>query len=240
MIRTVFATCVVLSLLASAARADWDTTRPSMKVAIVPFVVHGDAGRDWLGNAMQEGLATGLHQVSGVIVAGIAPADAAGAIAMTKYSGADAVVFGSIQVVDQQIRVSGQIVSTITGESLGAIRSDGSQRDLFDIENILAARVERVLRPPTNPGATGGKPATLQIVGPAVAPGPSRYFDGNVMAQITPPDRYRDEYNKYYYQTADTSGFGAYCGAPWCVWGCGLCSPCGIGCPVIATPVHGW
>jgi TolB-like protein len=241
MIRTIFATCVVLGFLAAQSRADWSTTQPSIKVAIVPFVVHGDAGHDWLGNAMQEGLATGLHQASGVIVAGTAPADAAGALAMAKYSGADVIIFGSIQIVGDQMRVAGQIISPITGEQVGALRSDGSQRDLFNIEDLLAARVERILAPPTslNP-ATTGKPATLQLVGPTIAGGPSRYFDGDLMTQITPPAQYRDEYDKYYYQTSDTSAFAAWCGAPWGVWGGCSGAGYGIGCPVIATPVSGW
>ena len=166
MIRIIFVMSAMLSLVTVEARADWGTTRPSMKVAVVPFNVHGDTGGDWLGRAMQEGLATGLHRVSGVIVAGVAPADSAGAMAMAKYSGADAVIFGSIQVVDGQIRVAGQIISTETGESLAALRSDGSQSDLFNIEDILAARVERILMPPpANHAATGAKPVALPVVG---------------------------------------------------------------------------
>jgi TolB-like protein len=241
MVRIILVMCGILSFATVEARADSGTTRPSMKVAVVPFDVHGDTGRDWLGRAMQEGLATGLHQASGVIVAGVAPANAAGAMSMTKSTGADAVIFGSIQLVDEQIRVTGQIVSTDTGESLGTLRSDGSLRDLFDIEDTLAARVERILMPPpANRITTAGSAATLQVVGPTVGPGVPRYFDGNLMAQLTPPDRFRDQYDKYYYQPGNTCSYSAYCGASWGAWGCGLWSSCGVCCPVIATPVTGW
>jgi TolB-like protein len=241
MFRIIFAMCVMLSFVSDEARADWGTTRPSMKVAVVPFNVQGDTGRDWLGRAMQEGLATGMRQVSGVIVAGVAPADAAGATNLAKYAGVDAVIFGSIQLVGEQIRVSGQIISTETGESLGALRSDGSLRNLFDIEDLLAARVERILMPPpADRATTGGPAATLQVVGPTMGPGVSRYFDGNLMGQITPPDRYRDEYDKYYYQSGNSCFYSAGCGACWGAWGCGWAPSCGVCCPVIATPVTGW
>ena len=240
MVRIILAICGIVSFATVEARADWGTTRPSMKVAIVPFSVHGDAGHDWLGQAMQEGLATGLHRASGVIVAGVAPADAAGAMSMTKYTGADAVIFGSIQLVGGQIRVTGQIISTETGESLGALRSDGSLTGLFDIEDVLAARIERILMPPpTNRSATAGPAATLQIIGPTIASGASRYFDGNLMSQLTPPERYRDEYDKYYYQSGNTCFYGG-CYTCWGGWGCGGGSFGGVCCPVIATPVTGW
>jgi TolB-like protein len=239
MIRIISAICVLLPFLTTEARADWGTTRPSMKVAVVPFTVHGDAGREWLGRAMQEGLATGMRQVSGVIVAGLAPADAAGAIYMSKSTNADAVIFGNIQVISGQIRISGQIIATDTGESLGTLRSDGSERDLFNLEDVLSSRVERILMPSPANHAAAGPAVALELVGPTVGPTTSRYFDGNLMGQINPPDRYRDQYDKYYYYSGDTSAFGYWCGRPWGAWGCGI--GCGaIGCPVIATPVSGW
>ena len=154
-----------------------------MKVAVVQFSVHGDSGQNWLGSAMQEGLATGMQPGFGSDRGGrCAPADAAGATNLAKYAGADAVIFGSIQLVGEQIRVTGQIISIDTGESLGTLKSDGSLRNLFDIEDVLAARIERILMPPpANRAAAGGPAATLQVVGPTMGPGVSRYFDGNLI-----------------------------------------------------------
>lgn len=245
MIRLICAMCVVLSVTAVEALADSSTTRPTITVAVMPLNVQGDAGGDWLGRAMQEGLATGLRQasgVSGVIVAGLAPIDSSSAIAMAKSADADAVIFGDIQIIGGQMRVTGQIISMRTGQSLGALRSDGSEEDLFKMEDLLADRVERILAPPpaNRPATTGGHGAELPLIGPTVASGATRYFDGNLMAQLTPPARDRDEYDKYYYQTADTSSFAGCCGAPWGAWGCGLGCFGGGGCPVIATPVSGW
>jgi TolB-like protein len=243
MVRIIVATCAMaLAGLAAAARADSSTTRPALTVAVVPFEVRGESGREWLGRAMQEGLATGLQRasgISGVIVAGIAPADSAGAIAMAKSASADAVVFGAVQVVDGQIRIGGQIISMSTGKSLGVLRSDGSQRDLFNIEDILAARAQRILMParPADRAVHSNSRPQLELAGPTIEHGGSRYFDGNVLSQITPPARFGDDYDRYYYYSADT----AYCATYWC--GSGNFCGCGFGNPVLfpaAYPVSGW
>jgi hypothetical protein len=189
-------------------------------------------------------LATGLQRasgISGVIVAGIAPVDSAGAMAMAKSAGtgADAVVFGGIQVVDGQIRVSGQVISMSTGKSLGVLRSDAAERDLFSVEDVLADRTQRILMP-TRPAdrATSANPRPqIELAGPTIGRGGSRYFDGDVLSQITPPARFGDDYDRYYYYSADTSGWGTFCGGPG--FFCGF----GFGNGVLfpgAYPVSGW
>lgn len=234
MVRNIFMAFAVLLIAAANLKAD----AAKISVAVTPFEVLGTGGHEWMGRAMQEGLATAIPH--GVIVAGLPPADAAGALTMTRAAGADVVVFGTIQVVENQIRVSGQIISNRTGQPLGTLHDEGSERDLFRIEDSLAARIGRILSPPppVNAGAAVRPAATLAVVGPTIAPGPSRYFDGNVMSQITPPARFGDDYDRYYYQTSDTSAVAACYGAPWGGWGIG------IGCsgvrPVIATPTSGW
>jgi TolB-like protein len=247
MMRIIVATCALaLAGLAATARADSSTTRPTFTVAVVPFDVQGEPGHEWLGRAVQEGLATGLQRasgVSGVIVAGIAPADSAGAMAMAKSAGtgagADAVVFGGIQMVDGQIRVSGQIISMSKGILLGILRSDGSERDLFNIEDSLADRTQRILmhaRPADRAVRSNPRPQ-IELAGPTIGRGGSRYFDGDVLGQITPPARFGDEYDRYYYYTADTSCCASY----WC--GSGYFGGCGFGNGVLfpaAYPVGGW
>jgi TolB-like protein len=247
MVKIIVAMCAMaLAGLASAARADSSTTRPTLTVAVVPFDVRGESGREWLGRAMQEALATGLQRgsgISGVIVAGIAPADSAGAMAMAKSAGtgarADAVVFGGIQVVDGQIRIGGQILSMNTGKSLGVLRSDGSERDLFNLEDVLAARAQRILMParPANDAVHANPSPQIELAGPTIGRGGSRYFDGNLLSQITPPARFGDDYDRYYYYSADTA-----CCAP---YGCGSGYSCGFGFGngvlfPAAYPVSGW
>ena len=242
MFRSIALLCVIFSMAAATARADSSTTRPSLTVAVLPFDVQGESGREWLGKAMQEGLATGLQSgsnISGIIVAGLPPADAAAAIDMAKSTGADAVIFGSIQIIDDQIRVTGQIISIATSQPLGTLRSDGAKQELFNIEDLLSSRVQRILAPAKARASSSAPPAQLTLVGPTIGPGPSRYFDGDVKSQITPAPRFRDEYDRYYYQSADTSSATCCFGYSWCGWGGGF-GYCGGPCPVIATPVTGW
>src|SRR5580692_9097003 len=76
MIRSIFAMMLMALILPAAALADAPTSRPSVKIAVLPFDVQGTSGQDWIGRAMQEGLATGLQNqpgVQAVIVSGIAP-----------------------------------------------------------------------------------------------------------------------------------------------------------------------
>src|ERR1700722_8764994 len=73
MIRIICAMCVVC-MTVDVARADWAPKTPAMKVAVVPFDVQGEAGHEWLGRAIQEGLATelsGAPGMAGVIVPGV-------------------------------------------------------------------------------------------------------------------------------------------------------------------------
>jgi TolB-like protein len=236
----------ILTVSLAAATAHADAARPALTVAVTPFDVQGSPGNDWLGRAIQEGLATGLQKssgFSGVIVPGIAPPDAGGAVTAAKPANSDFVAFGSVQIVDGQIRILGQIISLATGKSIGTLRCDASEEQLFDAEDRLAAQAQRILTAtiPTNRKAATTPAPSLQLVGPTVATTGPHYFQGDVMSQITPPARNQDDYDRYYYYTGDTAACGALYGAPFaCYGGCGVCA---FGAPAvlpIATPISGW
>lgn len=243
MIRSFLAFLMAMTLPAMAM-ADVPTTRPALKVAVMPFDVVGNAGQEWMCQALQEGLAMGLQKtswISAIIVPGLAPADMAAAIAAGKSADADAVVFGSIQVLDDQIRVGGHIVSVTTGQTIGNLQCDGTVRGLFDIEDILSDRAGRILKP-AKPAAVSSPaaPATFEVVGPSVATRGPQYFDGDISAVIARPERFRDDYDRYYYHSADTAAWGAMCSAP---FSCGGPFGCGFGNPAlfpVAAPVSGW
>ncbi|HEX4055234.1 MAG TPA: hypothetical protein VHX86_13300 [Tepidisphaeraceae bacterium] len=239
-----FLACLIAMTLPATALADVPTTQPALKVAVTPFDVIGNSGQEWMGRALQEGLATGLQKTAGisaVIVPGLAPANAAAAIDATKSLGADAVIFGSIQVLDDQIRIGGRIVSMKTGQTIGQLQCDGTVRGLFDVEDILSDRAGRVLKAATRVAVSRtAAPVSFEIVGPSVATRGPQYFDGDISAAIAHPERFRDDYDRYYYHSADTAGWGTMCGAP---FSCGVPFVCGSGNPVlfpVATPVSGW
>ncbi len=244
MLRAILAFFMAAVAIPSLAIADGAATQP-VKVAIVPFDVIGEVGHEWMGHALQEGLATGLQKSSGIsaiIVAGVVPVDANAAIAEGKSVDADVVIFGSVQVNDQTLRVGGRMVSVRTGETVGTLQSDGDDRGLFEIEDLLSERASRILTPVKRAKApVAAAQATFEIVGPSVsASGGPRYFDGDLSSVITPPQRFGDDADRYYYHSAYTSG---------CSYSCGYCGPyyhsaCsyagnGILCP-IAAPTRGW
>ncbi|MGD0461677.1 MAG: hypothetical protein ABSB74_04230 [Tepidisphaeraceae bacterium] len=227
----------------AAVFGDGAATRPAVKVAILPFDVIGEAGHEWIGHALQEGLASGLQKGSGisaVIVAGIVPADANAAIAQGKSVDADVVIFGSVQMVENTLRVGGRIVSVRTGETIGGLQNDGDLRGLFEIEDLLSERTWRILAPanrPQTPRATGS--AAIEIVGPTVASVGPRYFDGDLSLVISRPQRFGDDYDRYYYHSASTSGWWQGCGPCGAIYGvCGYPGN-GVLFPA-ATPTRGW
>jgi TolB-like protein len=242
MLRSFLAICAAALAFPAMVLGDSAATRPALKAAVAPFDVVGEAGHEWLGRAMQEGLAMGLQKnrgISAVIVPGLAPADANAAIAAADSANADVVVLGSIQVLDDQIRVGGQIISVKTGQVIGGLQSDGNVRGLFDIEDLLSDRAGRLLRPVNHAAAASAvRRPTLEIVGPTVATQSAQYFDGDISSVISRPQRFGDEYDRYYYQSASTAGCGyGCCFGALSYWGFG----CGAG-PVFqsAYPVHGW
>ena len=246
--------CVFALGFAACARADATSPPHPVSVAVTPFDVLAAADSQWLGRALQEGIATGIQKssgMSGVIVPGLAPPDALSAIAMGKPASADAVVFGSVQVVDNQIRILGQVIAISTGKTLGTLRCDAPESGLFDAEDQLAAEAQRILTAavPVARKASATPAPTIQWVGPTVATaGRPRYGSGDVMSAITPKPGNRDDYDRYYYYSADTAAAGSCYGAPFPYYGgfCGGGIGFGGGCfggpsvlPVV-TPVHGW
>ena len=128
-------------------------------------------------------------------------------------------IVGSIQVVDNQMRIGGRIIWAETGQPIGSIQCDGNIRGLFDLEDLLSDRVRGVLRPAARSEVRPASPAALEVVGPSLATGTARYFDGDISSVIARPPRFRDDYDRYYYQSATSSSWG-YCWGPW---------PCGLG-----------
>jgi TolB-like protein len=243
MLRAILTFFLAVAAIPSLVFGDGSTTRP-VKVAVVPFEVIGDAGHEWMGHAVQEGLATGLQKgsaISAVIVAGIVPVDANTAIAAGKSVDADVVIFGSVQVNDQTLRASGLMISVNTGATLGALKSDGDLRGLFEIEDLLSERASRILTLVKRVKASvAAEPVKFEIVGPTVSLAGPTYFDGNLASVIARPVRFGDDYDRYYYHSASTSGSTYYCDScGGCYYGAGGCSGNGILCP-IATPTRGW
>jgi TolB-like protein len=189
-----WAVCAAILPLCSVAAGDAAAPgKPT--IAVMPFDVLGDTSRAWLGKAFQEGL-SGNFQQSGMQTSEIA-------------LGADFVLTGSVQIVGDQMRVAGKISNAAGDQVIGRFRSDGSVRDLFDIEDAMASKAERLMKPSS---ASAGLAPAIQPVGGTLSTSVSRYFDGNIAATLAVPDQFQDEYNRVNYHP--TQWYWGY-GYPW-------------------------
>jgi TolB-like protein len=190
-----------ISQFSPIIRADSPPNRPQqIAIAVKPFAVLGDGSRAWVGKALQEGVVSDLEQRGYQAVDGSAPADF--------------VVTGSVQIIDDQLRIAGRISTGADDKTVGRFHSDGNLRDLFSIEDSLSSKADRLMIPPkpVAAGAVRAAPAaTLTLVG-ASLPSPSRYFDGNLAATLAIKDQFTDEEYRYNYRPTQF-----YCGYyPFC------------------------
>jgi TolB-like protein len=220
---------VCLALLATAP-----VRGAGVKVAVLPFDVLGEAGHEWVGRAMQDALGTGMQNVRGisaVLVPAVGPIDTDAALTAARSAGADFVIFGTIQFVDDQMRVSGHVAAVASGKIVGSLTSDSNLRDLFGVEDSLARRAGMLVSPPPiQPSASPSPRPEIQLVGPSLPARQSLYFDGDLSSVTATPDRFRSDYDRYYYHPAAGDaclGWGGYFGG----------AACGVGGVIMQTSV---
>jgi TolB-like protein len=185
------------------------------KVLLLPFDSVGPVEKDWVAKALQQNLVAELARVNSVqAVTGERPAG--GADAALKAAGeakADYVVFGSYQSVDGDLRMTGQVIDVNKKQAVAGLKSTGSQRDLFGMEDVIAHQIKRALPQPV----AEAKPEMLQqppAAPPLIEPnGPVVIDDANLRAQelqdqidraidrmrYAPPDYYDDYPSSYGY-----------------------------------------
>src|ERR1700722_11990087 len=146
--------CLLLAAMiglisAAKSRADEAATRPSGTcIVVMPFEAVGEPGHEWVGRAMQEGLANGItrqHDLQAVIVPAVGTIDTQSAMNAGRIANADYVILGSVQFNEDQMRVGGQVISIHTGRSVGTLSSDGGLHDLFSMEDALSDRTVRLV-----------------------------------------------------------------------------------------------
>ncbi len=100
---------------------------------LLPFDSAGQAEKAWIAKAVQQNLLAELGRVNSVAAeVGAVPAvDVAGALKLAEASGAQFVVFGSYQVVDADLRITGQVVDVAGKKAVAGLKATGTQRDLF-------------------------------------------------------------------------------------------------------------
>ena len=76
-----------------------------------------------------------------------ATSDSAVAAKVGHDTGASLVAFGTYQIVDTDVRINGQLVDAATGKQIAALKATGPRRDLFHMEDLLAAQAVASLPP---------------------------------------------------------------------------------------------
>ena len=155
------------------------------KVLLLPFDSVGPVEKDWVAKALQQNLVAELARVNSVqAVTGNHPASAMdAALKAADEAHADYVVFGSYQSVEGDLRMTGQVIDVNKKLAVAGLKTTGSQRDLFGMEDVIAHQIKRALPQPVaeaHPEMLQQPPANP----PAIEPnGPVVIDDANLRAQ---------------------------------------------------------
>ena len=149
-----------MALLTPLVRGDVansPATRPAgrQKVVVFPLVVIGEPGHEWMGRAAQEGIASEMEKSGAVRAstgqAGNGATDDESIRLVTRSSGADLVMVGTIQIVDANLRVDARVLRGGDLEPVANLRDEGVIRDLFAIEDRVAQQAARKIAPAARP-----------------------------------------------------------------------------------------
>ncbi len=161
-----YALFILLLFVATAQAAP--TTRPAgitPDVLVLPFEeIDANPTQAWIGQAIQQSLVADLSQMPALQPGpGEARAQREHAVEAAREAGARYVVLGSFQLVDPQLRITGQVIDATSGEVLGGLKSTGTVRDLFAMQDTIGTQAKRILNQATRPAET---PASTEPAAP--------------------------------------------------------------------------
>lgn len=119
------------------------------RVMVLPFEeISANPSQGWIGQAISQSIVAELSQLRTIEPAAgdrqTSVVDRARAAA--EAGGADYVVLGGYQLLDPQLRITGQVIAVDSGEVIGGLKATGTVRDLFGMQDSLAAQTKRILR----------------------------------------------------------------------------------------------
>jgi TolB-like protein len=243
----------VVTLLTSAAVAQPPATtqatseRPPMNVLLLRFdQLDQSAGMQWVGRAVQQSLlaeAVRLRAIQPITpkeetLTTRSTTDQNVAERMGKESGADYVVYGSYQTIENELRLTGSLLGVNSGKLVGGLKATGAVRDLFGLQDQMADQMKRqlmnVYAPPATQPVVAAAPSVLTPVTPMATPVPTgASFEGSSLQQSLrykgsiyetfKSERNQNARNNYYYSYPDGyyggyyGGWYGYTFTPW--WG---------------------
>jgi len=173
-------TFIVLMLMGTVAWAN-----APAKVLLLPFESVGPVEKDWVAKALQQNLVAELARVNSVqaVTGNHAVSVMDDALKAADDAHADYVVFGSYQAVDGDLRMTGQVIDVNKKVAVAGLKTTGSQRDLFGMEDVIAHQIKRALPQPVaeaHPEMLQQPPAAPPVIEPN---GPVVINDANLRAQ---------------------------------------------------------
>ncbi len=181
------------------------------KVQVFAFAAVGDPGKDnWIGRGIQENLQTEVQSTGALLLmTPKMPEVGADLVEAAKQNGANLVVTGSYQIVDDQIRVNGHLIDVGNGNSVGSFSSTGPHKDLFKIEDAVGEQLRRLLPlpalpvpvarsdDPQNPDASGSQQQPRQppvVVSYAQPDTINNYYETTTVAPYYYPESFYPTY----------------------------------------------
>jgi TolB-like protein len=180
---------------------------------VLPFqTVDGRLGDQWIARSIQQSILSDL-MTSGPMPVSTAPSPAADPADAGRRAGARYVIDSLIHLNPAEgetaIRVTGQVISTETGQPIAAVKATGTLDNLFALEDDLGAqfrrRLNQVIGKPTPPAAEA--PPEIPFSGPVTSSPQQRYpwYDYGAPHNVPP-----DAMERYYYQVPFPNGFPYY------------------------------
>jgi adenylate cyclase len=122
-------------------------------IAVLPFQnMSGDPEQDYFADGMVEEIITALSRIPWLfVIARNSTFTYKGQTVDVKQVGRELgvryVLEGSVRKAGDRVRITGQLIDTLTGTHLWADRFDGSLEDIFDLQDKVAISVSGVIEP---------------------------------------------------------------------------------------------
>jgi len=150
----------LLAMGAAVRAAEAVGVPPKTTVMVLPFtMLSDDMENQWIGQAIalilqaelvQEPTLSIVSNISITVpargpVANPAAMDDQAVMKLAQKAGANLLIVGSYQVVSTEVRATGRVLDIVSGQPVGYIKATASQRQLLELEDMLADQTREVL-----------------------------------------------------------------------------------------------
>jgi TolB-like protein len=206
-------------------------TQSGTSILILPFSSPpGNELYRWVGPAIQHVIAADVSHGSRVLNV-LAPAsaqpadDADAALSAGRTAGASFVVFGQTQLVEREVRLTGEVMDVSAGRSIGGLKATGKLDDLFHLEDAIGSQVIAALPASLREDQTAQAPTTTEQPSASqpqpYTSGPTVYDNGGYYdsAYTYPSGGYAYSYPSYDYYPSYSYPYYPYSYYPYGFYG---------------------